>query len=252
MKYKAENVVGKTYTSNNFGEFTIIDYKDSRNVVIEFINTKFVTTAKMSNVIKGAVKDKSVPTVLGVGFVGEKYKTWVDGKALKQYVIWKGVLERCFDKRFHKKQPTYAGCTISENFKHYERFYEWCANQKGSDREDFFLDKDLLVKGNKEYSENVCVFVSKEINNFLTLRGNHRGAYPLGVSKKAGRCEYYSQISIDKELKFLGKFETPEQAFYVYKQAKEQQAKDLAEKWKGSIDARAYNALLNYTVNIED
>jgi hypothetical protein len=38
----------------------------------------------------------------------------------------------------------------------------------------------------------------------------------------------------------------------VYKQAKEQQAKELAEKWKGSIDVRAYNALLNYTVNIED
>ena len=116
MKYKAENVVGKTYMSNNFGEFTIIDYKDSRNVVIEFINTKFVTTAKMSSVIKGAVKDKNTPTVLGIGIVGEKYKTWIDGKALKQYVIWKGVLERCFDKRFHKKQPTYAGCTVSENF----------------------------------------------------------------------------------------------------------------------------------------
>ena len=74
MKYKAENVVGKTYTSNNFGEFTIIDYKDSRNVVIEFINTKFVTTAKMSSVIKGAVKDKSVPTVLGVGLLERNTK----------------------------------------------------------------------------------------------------------------------------------------------------------------------------------
>ena len=252
MKYKAENVVGKTYMSNSFGEFTILDYKDSRNVVIEFTNTKFVTTAKMSNVIKGAVKDKNAPTVLGVGIVGEKYKTWIDGKALKQYVIWKGVLERCFDKRFHKKQPTYADCTISEKFLYYEQFYEWCANQEGSDRDDFFLDKDLLLKGNKIYSENTCVFVPKEVNNFLTLRINHRGLYPLGVSKKAGRCEFYSQISIDNELKSLGKFETPEQAFYAYKQAKEQQARGLAEKWKGSIDVRAYNALLNYTVDIED
>ena len=36
------------------------------------------------------------------------------------------------------------------------------------------------------------------------------------------------------------------------KQAKESFIKEQAEKWKSQIDPRAYNALINYTVNIDD
>ena len=36
------------------------------------------------------------------------------------------------------------------------------------------------------------------------------------------------------------------------KQAKESFIKEQAEKWKSQIDPRAYNALMNYTVNIDD
>ena len=41
-------------------------------------------------------------------------------------------------------------------------------------------------------------------------------------------------------------------AFNAYKQAKESFVKEQANKWKGKIDDRAYNALINYTADITD
>ncbi len=45
---------------------------------------------------------------------------------------------------------------------------------------------------------------------------------------------------------------TFEEAFSVYKETKEIYVKELAIKWKDSIDERAYLALISFTVNIND
>ena len=50
----------------------------------------------------------------------------------------------------------------------------------------------------------------------------------------------------------LGYFKTELEAFNAYKQAKEAFVKEQANKWKGKIDDRAYEALMNYQVNIDD
>lgn len=50
----------------------------------------------------------------------------------------------------------------------------------------------------------------------------------------------------------LGLFKTELEAFKAYKVAKESFVKEQANKWKGQIDDRAYNALMNYEVNIDD
>ena len=50
----------------------------------------------------------------------------------------------------------------------------------------------------------------------------------------------------------LGYFKTEIEAFNAYKEAKETFVKEQANKWKDKIDIRAYNALMNYEVNIAD
>ncbi len=59
-------------------------------------------------------------------------------------------------------------------------------------------------------------------------------------------------IKQKKKTAYLGKFSTPETAFQAYKIAKEQAIKDMANKWKDQIDPRAYDALMNYQVEITD
>ena len=50
----------------------------------------------------------------------------------------------------------------------------------------------------------------------------------------------------------LGLFNTELEAFKAYKTAKESFIKEQAEKWKSQIDPRAYEALMNYQVEIND
>lgn len=59
-------------------------------------------------------------------------------------------------------------------------------------------------------------------------------------------------MSKNGEVIHLGYFDTPEEAFYAYKPVKEAYIKALAEKWKDQIDTRAYEALMNWTIEITD
>lgn len=51
---------------------------------------------------------------------------------------------------------------------------------------------------------------------------------------------------------YLGVFDTPEEAFLIYKKAKEYYIKKLQNTRKGLIEERVYNALIKYEVNIND
>ena len=124
--------------------------------------------------------------VYGVGFNDKTRPAKVDGKNVKEYNLWKDMLERCFSEKCQTRQPTYIGCNVSDNFLNYSYFYDWCQEQIGFGKVDekgryWQLDKDLLFVGNKTYSETTCVFVPKEINVFFVDSGASRGNYPLGV-----------------------------------------------------------------------
>ena len=178
-----------------------------------------------------------------------------DGTRDLIYMKWKGMINRVYSKAELNKHPCYRDVTVSEYFLTFSNFRDWFVKQVGYDEEGFDLDKDLLVKGNKVYCPKACLLLPKEINKFMINRfrkDTSEDSLPVGVHVYKRSGKYQAQTGGPSKRKFLGRFDTPEEAFYVYKHAKEQQAKDLAEKWKGSIDARAYNALLNYTVNIED
>lgn len=171
-------------------------------------------------------------------------------RGTKEYILWINMINRCYRENLHKRKPTYKDCEVSDYFKKLSTFSGWCQNQIGFNQPTFELDKDLLNKGNKEYHPDKCVFIPKEINSFLRTRKKMRGDLPIGVTiNQFGN--YISQISI-KRKKNLGTFKTPEQAFQVYKQAKEAHIKVLADKYKDQIDPRAYNALMNYQVEITD
>ena len=79
-----------------------------------------------------------------------------------------------------------------------------------------------------------------------------RGKYPIGVSFRNDFNNFQAQISINGKGNHLGFFDTELEAFKAYKEAKESFVKEQANKWKSQIDDRAYNALMNYEVDIDD
>ena len=251
ISYK--DCVGKVCKSLNSGDFKIVKYNDAHNVEIQFINTGYRKVAEMKEVRNGGIKDHYAPSVHSVGVLGNKYPSEVNRVKTKEYVLWTHMLQRCYSDSYKKKYPTYEGCEVSENFKSYEYFYEWCHKQIGFTDEGWHLDKDLLIKGNKVYSENTCVFMPAEINSLLVKSDKKRGKHLIGVYWcKKGKA-FKAQVSKNKgKSEHLGSFKTEIEAFNAYKTAKESFVKEQAEKWKSKIDPRAYNALMNYTVNIDD
>ncbi len=257
MKYLNDinyrDCVGKVCKSKLSGDFKIVKYNDTSNVEIQFVNTGFETVATLDNIRKGKVKDPYAPSVYGIGVLGAKYQAKINGVKTREYALWKHVLERCCSDTYKKKNQTYIACEVSDKFKSYEYFYEWCCNQIGFGVDGFELDKDLLIKGNKVYSETTCVFLPKEINSLLTKSIASRGEYLIGVSWHKTRKAFVAKVRKSKgKQEYLGCFKTELDAFKAYKQAKETFVKEQANKWKDKIDERAYEALMNYTVETTD
>lgn len=188
--------------------------------------------------------------IYGVGINDRSVPTRIKGKQTKEYKLWSGMLQRCYSKPYLEKRPTYIGCSVSDNFKYYHLFHAWCQIQIGFGKEGYQLDKDLLIKGNKVYSEDTCVFIPSVLNSILLKTAAGRGLLPIGVTKNGKG--FRAQCSIDGKEKSLGTFDTPELAFQAYKNFKEAHIKEQAEVYKDSIDPRAYQALLNYKVEIGD
>ncbi len=171
----------------------------------------------------------------------------IDGKRVltKLGRYWKGIVDRCNPEN-SKSRPAYKNCI--NNFESFDHFAKWAENQIGF--ESYFdLDKDII--GQDSYSEDTCVFVPEEINNFLTSRKNSRGSYPQGV-RKTENGTFQARCSSSGVRISIGTFGTYEEAFHAYKIVKESEAKILAKKWKSQIDPRAYNALMSYQVEITD
>ncbi|MFT8312942.1 MAG: hypothetical protein ABF633_01660 [Clostridium sp.] len=171
----------------------------------------------------------------------------------KAYQTWSNMMTRCYNKKWQEKFPTYIGCSVCDEWHDYQVFAKWFYDNYyiiNGHRMD--LDKDILIKGNKIYSPNTCVFVPHFINALFIKKDANRGDLPLGVA--ITECGYYlAQCSVpDVGLKHLGNYKTPKEAFNAYKEFKEQLIKDIADTYKDKISKRLYDALYLYKVEITD
>lgn len=166
----------------------------------------------------------------------------------REYTLWANMIRRCYSENIHKKFPTYKDCTVSDNFKNFQFFAEWCQYQKGFSEVGWELDKDLLVVGNKTYSEELCIFIPKELNLLLKNGRSNRGDYPVGVVYHKASKSYVAQCGINGKRLHLGCFSTPELAFKAYENCKVSHIKQKAEEWKDRIDYRLYLSLTNINI----
>lgn len=237
---------GLIFSTNNSGNCVVVNYTNYDDVTVKFVETGYETKTRMDNLKLGKVKDYLHPSIYGKGILGEGFKQSESQSYCFQ--LWKNMLKRCYSEVSFKKSPSYEQCLTSETFNHYQQFKTWCNSQLGFGNMGWELDKDILVRGNKVYSEDMCCFVPKEINLLLVKHDKGRGDYLLGVDYHKNRRQFRARCS-DKH---LGWFNTEIEAFYVYKQAKEAYIKEVANKWRDQIDPKVYEALMKYEVEITD
>ncbi len=239
---------GMIFPTQQNGDLEVLEYVSAKEVVIRFIGTGYTTKCAMVNILSGTVKDRLKPSVYGVGVVGEKYPL-ENGKQSKEYNVWVRMLDRCYSTHVGH---TYKGCSVSENFKYYPYFKDWCYKQVGFGIAGFALDKDILSKGNKIYSEDTCCFVPQEINNLFTNKKVKSNYIKTGVLFNERTKRYSVGFSKGNKTKHLGYYDNEQEASLAYKQAKEEYIKEVAERRKGEIDSVVYDALVNYQVDITD
>ena len=172
---------------------------------------------------------------------------------IPSYATWLRMLARCYRESYLKNTPSYTNCEVCDEWKRYSNFEKWFNNPSNGYKEGYALDKDILIKGNKLYSPSTCCFVPNEINALLIKHDSKRGEYPIGVSAHDKR--FCARISVFKKGSiWLGTFDTPQDAFNAYKQAKEQYIKEMASKYykEGKITKEVYDALMKYEVEITD
>ena len=251
---KREEILGKTFDTVNYGRCFIIDYNGCKNVTVMFYNPPYVTKCTMGNLLTGRVANPYFPRVYGVGYIGVgKYST----KDKDVYKLWVRLMERTNCATFKSRNPSYLDTSICDEWLNFQNFAEWCEQQpsfrvKDNKGNSYQLDKDILVKGNKVYSTETCCFVPQSINVLLTKNDAKRGKFPIGVNFVESVGKYYAQVNRIGLDRGLGYYETSEEAFEAYKQAKESYIKEVAEKWRGKIDDRVYEALMNWEIHIDD
>ena len=193
-------------------------------------------------------------SVYGVGYYGEgKYVAKINGKHTPYYKTWNDMMIRAYSNKLHKKFKTYKDCKVCEEWHNFQNFAKWYEeNYYEIEGEKMHLDKDILVKGNKLYSPETCVFVPQRINSLFTKGDKRRNIYPIGVSLYKKTNKYVAHLNKNDKRKTLGYFDNTIDAFNCYKQAKENYIKEVADQYKDKIPKKLYDAMYKYEVEITD
>lgn len=240
--------------TNNFGSLMrITKYRNNNDVEVYFPEYDYTKEhTKYSNFITGKLKCPYERRLFGVGYMGEeRHNGLMNKKGTKCYDIWSGMMKRAYDPKYIQNRPTYKDCIVSEEWHNFQNFSDWFqSNYYEIEEERMALDKDILYKGNKIYSPNTCIFAPTRINTLFIKCDKCRGDLPVGVTYK--NKKYVARCRTNTKLKHLGYYDTPEEAFQVYKKFKENYIKEVAEEYKKKIPTKLYTAMINYEVEIDD
>lgn len=197
-------------------------------------------------------KDGLVRLYYGIGYYGKEFEN-VKLIDIPSYRTWRMMLQRCYDEKVHKMEPRYKDCAVCEEWHSLFRFNEWyLKNYYSISNERMELDKDILLKNNKIYSPDTCVFVPQRINTLFVTANKIRGEFPIGVYYDRQKKRYIANMTYNGKSIKVARCITPIEAFYEYKFYKEYYIKEIAEEYKERIPDRLYKAMLKWEIEITD
>lgn len=232
--------IGYIFVTNEGYSVIVVSIKNNLNITVKF-NDRYchVTIVTLGNLNNGKVKNPYHPSVCKTGFMGVgTYRAKVSGKPTLEYIVWSGMLYRCYGDLTAKKYPTYADVKVCEEWYNFQNFAHWYCNT-GYYNMSYELDKDLLFPGNRVYSPNTCCMVPQEINNVVSGNNPRKTNLPTGVYQNGNGF----QVKIANQ--HVGFFGTQDIAAQHYVETKQLATLELANKWKDYISNAVYLALIN-------
>ena len=164
------------------------------------------------------------------------------------YHIWTHMLARTqVGGKIQQRNQTYVGTKVCDEWLSFLAFKDWAEGVNALFRKEMTvgdddptsvwtnrqLDKDLLAGDQKVYSPTTCLFVSRQVNMFMTDHGAARGEWPIGVhfNKQVGKLQVQCSNPFTGERGHLGLFQTNqvELAAYTYQQRKHELAYQSAD-----------------------
>lgn len=179
-KIPSDMIAGTIHKTNRFGDVEVRKYHSSLSVSVAFVLTGYETKTAAHNIRRGQLKDPLMPIAYGVGFIGAgSHMSAINNDKNRAYTAWHDMLRRCYSPLFLNKYPSYIDCTVCRDWHNFQNFAKWF---KGNYIDGYQLDKDIKIKGNKEYSPESCLFVTQSENSIASSAQTHAFTSPTGES----------------------------------------------------------------------
>lgn len=162
--------------------------------------------------------------------------------------MWNNMYTRCYNHNYHKGSPNYTDCEICPEWtEDRQSFREWVReNYYSCDDERVDLDKDILVKGNKIYSPDTCIFAPHSINSLFENSVIRQPEY----MKQSNT--YKMGIMINGKKMTIGYFPTELEAKQAYILHKTAALIAKADLYKDKIPKKLYDAMVNWKIELAD
>lgn len=246
------NLIGKEKLNTQGSLMKIISFQKYNNITVEFQDEyKSRINCTYKNFSLGEVRNPYFPSKFNIGYMGiGKYdSTYMINDKINIYSKWDSMMKRCYSaygKDDIKKKTYYGKVKVCDEWLNFQNFAKWYEDNYYDIGEELEIDKDILIKGNKIYSPNTCLLVPKKINMLFIRLYKEDRKNVIGVHKK------YKHFEAVCNNKCLGCTKTKEEAFFLYKNYKENKIKETANEYKNYIPFKVYEALMNYKIDITD
>lgn len=255
-------VIGQTFINSDECKGEVVGYTDPHNVSVKWEDGVITTKHHAASVKLGAIYYPNARTLSGVGYFGiGKYKSDRCGRTgnynKKVYRKWSHMITRCYNEEEQKKPSckAYKGVKVCNDWHNFQNFAVWAEGYIDKINKGFELDKDLMGTG-KEYCPENCRFIPAAINGFLSDQySSKKKGLPEGVTiikpnpkYPNAKIGYVARCHVEGKRRYLGYFNTPEEAGEVYKEVKEKEGRRLAEVFKSELDLDEYLKLSSFTL----
>lgn len=243
MNIKRENRLGEIINYDDGQRVEIIGLYGKYNFTIKFNDGTVIENVQYNSIFEQRIKNRNYPSICGIGYIG--FGKYNSSNSKKAYRAWIEMIKRCYNP--NNRQTSYKDCSVNKDWHNFQNFALWFNENYVY---GFQLDKDLMYKGNKEYSPSKCCFVPIQINTLLVSKKAKRGNYPLGCCMDGNKLKVV--VNVDGKCVNLGRFTNIEKGFLAYKKAKEDNIKKMANRYKDVLNEQCYNTLISWEININD